>query len=333
MVTKANSDRIEDSGAIEQGEHDHVPQKNTDIYHGDAEIVVDIGSNAAKSEVASNLKLASDSHTILIPQPSDDPHDPLNWSHAKKHLLLATIGLAAFVADFQAGAAVPCIIIQGAEWHLSPTHVNYANNLNVLLVLMNLMWAVGINQTSSILFSLPVTEGGYGFSQSVVGYIFFAPVTGVVLGELFGHFFNDFLASRHIRRHKGIFIPEARLFPIYLSTIFMVPGLVLVGQSLFHHLHWAAIIMGWGMFVFGYMVATVAVTAYALDSYPTAAGEVSALINLARLLGGFSVGYFQLQWGEKSGYNVTFGVQAAIVAAGIMIIPLLHIFALEFPDG
>ena len=47
---------------------------------------------------------------------------------------VVTCGLAAFVADFQAGAAVPCIIAQGVEWHLSPTHVNYANNLNVLLV-------------------------------------------------------------------------------------------------------------------------------------------------------------------------------------------------------
>lgn len=155
---------------------------------------------------------------------------------------------------------------------------------------MNLMWAVGINQTSSILFSIPVAEGGYGFSQNVVGYIFFAPVVGVALGEVFGHFFNDFIATRYIRKHNGIFIPEARLSPIYLSAIFMVPGLVLIGQALFHHLHWAAIVLGWGMFVFGYMVATVAVTAYALDSYPTASGEVSALINLARLLGGFSVG-------------------------------------------
>ena len=79
-------------------------------------------------------KLADRSQTILIPQPSDDLQDPLNWSSTKKHLLLAAIGLAAFVADFQAAAAVPCIITQGTEWHLSPTHVNYANNLNVLLV-------------------------------------------------------------------------------------------------------------------------------------------------------------------------------------------------------
>ena len=72
--------------------------------------------------------------TVLIPQPSDDPNDPLNWSWWKKHSILLTIAACAFVADFQAGAAAPCIVVQGVEWHITPTHVNYANNLNVLFV-------------------------------------------------------------------------------------------------------------------------------------------------------------------------------------------------------
>lgn len=153
------------------------------------------------------------------------------------------------------------------------------------------MWAVGINQTSSILFATPTAVGGYGFSQNAVGYLFFAPIIAVILGEGFGHFFNDFILHRYVRKHSGLFVPEARLTPIYLSGCFMVPGLILIGQALGHHLHWAAIVMGWGMFVFGAMVASVAIQAYALDSYPTASGEVSSLINFARLIGGFSVGY------------------------------------------
>ncbi len=152
------------------------------------------------------------------------------------------------------------------------------------------MWAVGINQTSAILFATPVVAGGYGFSQNAVGYIFFAPIVGVILGELFGHFVNDIIATRYIRKHKGAFMPEARLKPIYLAAVLMVPGLVLIGQTLHKHLHWVGIVMGWGMFVFGCMVSSVAITAYAVDAYPSAPGEVSALINLARLLGGFSVG-------------------------------------------
>ena len=152
------------------------------------------------------------------------------------------------------------------------------------------MWAVGINQTSAILFATPTIAGGYGFSQNAVGYLFFAPILGVILGEVFGHFVNDWIAAQYIRKHQGVFMPETRLKPVYLAGAFMVPGLVLIGQALHHHLHWIAIVFGWAMFVFGCMVASVAITAYAVDSYPNAAGEVSALINLFRLLGGFSVG-------------------------------------------
>lgn len=156
--------------------------------------------------------------------------------------------------------------------------------------LLSFMWAVGINQTSAILFAAPVSQHGYGFGPEALGHIYFAPILGVVLGEVFGHFFNDFVATRYIRKHEGVFVPEARLWPIYLSAVFMIPGLVLLGQTLNLHLSWVGIAIGWGMFVFGCMLASVAITAYALDSYPTASGEVSALINLARLLGGFSVG-------------------------------------------
>lgn len=40
-------------------------------------------------------------------------------------------------------------------------------------------------------------------------------------------------------------------------------------------------------------------------------GEISALVNLARTLGGFSVAYFQVPWATKHGALQTFGVEAA----------------------
>src|SRR5258708_6038840 len=44
-------------------------------------------------------------------------------------------------------------------------------------------------------------------------------------------------------------------------------------------------------------------------------GEISALINLARVLGGFSVAYFQVPWAEKHGALQTYGVEAACVTS------------------
>lgn len=188
------------------------------------------------------------------------------------------------------------------------------------------MWAVGINQTSSILFETPREEGGYGLGPLSVGYLCFTPVVGVLIGESIGHWFNDWLVNRYIYTHEGIFKPEARLTAIYPSQVFMVAGLVLVGQSLKHVLSWVALAFGWGMYVAGIMIVSVAITAYALDSYPNAPGELSAFVNFARIIGGFAVGYFQLEWGVRSGFDVSFGVQAAVVGASSIIIVVLHVW-------
>jgi MFS family permease len=137
------------------------------------------------------------------------------------------------------------------------------------------MWAVGINVTSSILLETPREQGGYGFSPLNMGYIYFTPIVSVILGELFGHFGNDWVAAQYVKRNHGIMKPEARLPISYIALFLMIPGLVLLGQALKQLLHYSAIIMGWGMYMAGAMVTTVTTTAYLLDSYPNGAGEVA----------------------------------------------------------
>ena len=60
-------------------------------------------------ETAQELKLAPDGHTVLIPQPSDDPRDPLNWSKYRKHLFLFIISASAFLPDY--GSAVGAVTL------------------------------------------------------------------------------------------------------------------------------------------------------------------------------------------------------------------------------
>ena len=191
---------------------------------------------------------------------------------------------------------------------------------------MSFTWSVGINITSTILLETPVEAGGYGFLPKAIGYLYFTPIVGVIIGETFGHFFNDFLTRLYIRTHKGLFKPEARLTPIYIATLLMVPGLVLVGQALRKHLSYWAIVFGWGMYVVGVMVASVAITAYVLDAYPSASPEVAGLLNFSRVLGGFTVGYYQEPLGTAIGYNASFGIQAAIVGLALVIVVGLQRF-------
>lgn len=191
---------------------------------------------------------------------------------------------------------------------------------------LSFMWAIGINIMSSILLSTPVEAGGYGLGPEAVGFIYFTPIVAVTLGEIFGHYFNDYLANRYTKKHHGIFKPEARLPSCLIGVVFMVPGLIIVGQALRHLLHYPVVIIGWGLYVFGVMIASVAITAYVLDCYPTGAGEVSAFLNLARTMCGFSVGYFQVEWGQASGYDLSFGIQAVVVAVASLIIIAIMVY-------
>lgn len=53
---------------------------------------------------------------------------------------------------------------------------------------------------------------------------------------------------------------------------------------------------------------------------------MSALLNLARVLGGFSVTYFQVPWALKHGALQTFGCEAAVVAGlFLLVVPWLQL--------
>jgi hypothetical protein len=62
---------------------------STSERHGDFRVVANAGSKDAK--------LASDGKTVLIPQPSDDLEDVLNWSAGKKYRVLLSLVIASLV--------------------------------------------------------------------------------------------------------------------------------------------------------------------------------------------------------------------------------------------
>ncbi|KAH7129144.1 major facilitator superfamily domain-containing protein [Dactylonectria macrodidyma] len=467
-----------------------------------------------------SLKVAADGHTVLLPQPTEDPSDPLNWSWTRKHLVLFTVAWAALCTDFTAAAGTTIIFNQAAQWNKTPNRINDANAMCVLFnglggllwvplssiwgrapvlfwttvvglavnlgsavadsygtyfamrVLSGLFltsgqtmtiallkdmfffherarkiglwallyiaspylgpclanfvihethhwpdiywmcsgvvglqlvlvvafvdetwynrdvsgshqplrgsdlssrmaritgiwqirnksyfpdtapvckrffttimkpafalicfayflcfaWAIGINISTNLLFFKPKEFGGYGLTTKTIGFLYFANIVGVFLGEMFGHYFNDYMAHRYIKKHKGVFQSEVRLWTVYISIGLMVPSLILLGQCLEKTLPLVGVIFGLGIFAFGVMTMSVSVTAYGLDSYPNVPAETSCWLQFARTAGGFSVGYFQEPWMNRVGADVSFGTQAAIVAFSAVPIVLAHIY-------
>lgn len=64
------------------------------------------------------VKLAKDGRTRLIPQPSEDPVDPLNWAQSKKNLVLFIVAYAALLPDYGSATGAVTLIPQ-AEYVLS----------------------------------------------------------------------------------------------------------------------------------------------------------------------------------------------------------------------
>ncbi|PIL27347.1 MFS general substrate transporter [Ganoderma sinense ZZ0214-1] len=186
-------------------------------------------------------------------------------------------------------------------------------------------FSIGTNNTNVVLLGTP-PPGGYGFSTTGIAGAYGTPIVAVLVGEVLGRYFNDWVMNISIRRNNGVFIAENRLWTCYIGTVLYVTGFVTLGAAFQEHLSIGALVMGWGISGVAVMINTVSIYAYCNDCFPRHQGEISGLINLARTLGGFGVAYFQIPWAEKSGALQTFGVEVAVVAGlFLLIVPTLQL--------
>ncbi|GAM37337.1 hypothetical protein TCE0_023f07177 [Talaromyces pinophilus] len=113
--------------------------------------------------------------------------------------------------------------------------------------------------------------------------------------------------------------PEYRLHGVWIPVASLAGGLITYGLTLNFQKSWLGLAFGWIMVNLGMVGSTVAITAYTLEKYPSYSTTVSAILNMWRTCGGFSVGYFQASWIARNGVGVVFGVQAAVVVAGVVV--------------
>lgn len=59
-----------------------------------------------------DMESAQKGHTVLAPQPSTDPNDPLNWSPTKKTRILLVISVTAFLPDFGSSMGAVTSVVQ-----------------------------------------------------------------------------------------------------------------------------------------------------------------------------------------------------------------------------
>ena len=100
-INVANDRELNSQPSSEDGKHSDLFEVEKGVHGGNLYDEGDTGSGIrVVNDGRTNLKTTEDGKTILIPQPSDDPADPLNWSWGKKHLVLLTLFLPALFTDF-----------------------------------------------------------------------------------------------------------------------------------------------------------------------------------------------------------------------------------------
>lgn len=204
-------------------------------------------------------------------------------------------------------------------------------HLVAILLYMGVLFgfSIGVN-TTNVIFARTPPPLGHGLSAMAASSLYATPVVAVFVGEFVGRHLNDLIAYSLTKRNKGIFEPEMRLWTLHVGLPFYVVGFVMLGAAFQYKLHLAILVLGWGMAQASIMLSTVACLNYANNAfnYP---GEISALLNLARILGGFAVPYFQVRWASSRGALETFGCEAAIVAGLFFLtIPVLQIKGKKF---
>jgi len=185
-------------------------------------------------------------------------------------------------------------------------------------------FTTGINTTNAVFLAEP-PPNGYGFTEYAIAGAYGTPIVAVLVGEIIGHYLNDWIMEFCVRRNKGVFEAEMRLWTCYLAVALYIVGFVVLGASM-ERQNIPGLVLGWGIAQCVVVFNTVAVYAYCNDCFPDRQGEISALVNLCRTLGGFSVAYFQVPWATKYGALQTFGVEAAVVAGlFLLIVPPLQL--------
>lgn len=95
---------------------------------------------------------------------------------------------------------------------------------------------VGINTTLPV-FLVP----NYGFGPTQIGLFYLTPVVATLLGVAAGHYLNQAIQDISLRRRKGVWHPEDRLFMNWIALPFMITGMIILGFALERQFHYMCV--------------------------------------------------------------------------------------------
>ncbi|PSR71886.1 hypothetical protein PHLCEN_2v12230 [Hermanssonia centrifuga] len=116
-----------------------VPLEKDDKVSASASVAHSVDSEAASGHTAAFKRHG---RVDLVPMPSDDPQDPLNWPSWRKNLLLWIVSFHALQGPFGAAVAIPAFEDFAVEFGIPLNTVAYLVSVEILFLgVMPLVWA------------------------------------------------------------------------------------------------------------------------------------------------------------------------------------------------
>ncbi|SPO04614.1 related to MFS transporter [Cephalotrichum gorgonifer] len=115
-------------------ENRNIPEATT--AHIEAEAHVDLVPGTEVMVEVDGLHRGSleQASQVLVPQPTDDPHDPLNWNKTWKSLVIINQGIFVIISVIPTLSIAPLTPVFMAEWQASLTNVALLTGVTVMLL-------------------------------------------------------------------------------------------------------------------------------------------------------------------------------------------------------
>jgi hypothetical protein len=84
--------------------------------------------------------------------------------------------------------------------------------INVCIIFEKIANMLMVLQVTNAVFLGVPAPLGFGFSQIAIAGAYGTPIVAVVVGELTGRYVNDWIMNVSIRRNRGVFEAESRLW-------------------------------------------------------------------------------------------------------------------------
>ena len=179
---------------------------------------------------------------------------------------------------------------------------------------------------ASILFivtSAQIFKTLYQFQPYQTGLLLGIPLTvGSALGEILSGGFSDWVMIKRTER-RGYRRAEDRLQAIWPGAFLVPLGIIIEGVCIQKKTHYVGVGFGIGIANFGLQIVTTILYSYTAECYKAQTAELGALLNVARGILPFTVGFYAIPLGTAIGYQ-----NAWIIFAFIQVASFFPIIAL-----